>query len=51
MHAIGNLDIRVRSMAMKRCVGNLVANAQRHADNVEISAATGLANSCHDNHR
>src|SRR5271154_6077714 len=34
----GNLDIRIRPMAMKRCVGNLVANAQRHADNVRISA-------------
>jgi two-component system osmolarity sensor histidine kinase EnvZ len=34
----GNLNIRVRPMAMKRCVGNLVANAQRHAGNVEISA-------------
>ena len=28
----GDLNIRVRPMAMKRCVGNLVANAQRHAD-------------------
>jgi two-component system osmolarity sensor histidine kinase EnvZ len=28
----GDLDIRVRPMAMKRCVGNLVVNAQRHAD-------------------
>ena len=34
----GNLNIRVRPVAMKRCVGNLVANAQRHADHVEISA-------------
>jgi two-component system, OmpR family, osmolarity sensor histidine kinase EnvZ len=34
----GDLDIRVRPMAMKRCVGNLVANAQRHADHVRISA-------------
>jgi two-component system, OmpR family, osmolarity sensor histidine kinase EnvZ len=34
----GDLDIRVRPMAMKRCVGNLVANAQRHADRVRISA-------------
>ena len=25
-------------MAIKRCVGNLVANAQRHADHVRISA-------------
>ena len=34
----GNLNIRVRPMAIKRCVGNLVANAQRHADHVEITA-------------
>ncbi len=33
----GNLDIRVRPMAIKRCVGNLVANAQRHADHVRIT--------------
>jgi two-component system, OmpR family, osmolarity sensor histidine kinase EnvZ len=34
----GELDIRVRPMAMKRCLGNLVANAQRHADRVRVSA-------------
>ena len=34
----GDLDIRVRPMAMKRCVGNLVANAHRHADRVRVSA-------------
>ncbi len=34
----GDLDIRCGRMAMKRCIGNLVANAQRHADHVEISA-------------
>ena len=34
----GNLVVRVRPMAMKRCVGNLVANAQRHADHVRITA-------------
>ncbi len=34
----GNLAIPVRPVAMKRCVGNLVANAQRHADNVRIMA-------------
>src|SRR5271157_4163286 len=33
----GDLDIRVRPMAMKRCVGNLVANAQRYADHVRIT--------------
>ena len=34
----GDLAIRVRPMAMKRCVGNLVANAQRHAEHVLVSA-------------
>jgi two-component system osmolarity sensor histidine kinase EnvZ len=34
----GNLDIHIRPMALKRCVGNLVANAHRHADNVRVSA-------------
>ena len=34
----GNLKIRVRPMAIRRCVGNLVANAQRHADHVAIAA-------------
>jgi two-component system, OmpR family, osmolarity sensor histidine kinase EnvZ len=34
----GDLDIRIRPMAMKRCVGNLVANAQRHAARVRVSA-------------
>ncbi len=34
----GNLDIRVRPIAIKRCVANLVANAQRHADHVWITA-------------
>ncbi|HXZ17734.1 MAG TPA: ATP-binding protein, partial [Roseiarcus sp.] len=34
----GDLAIPVRPIAIKRCVGNLVANAQRHADHVWISA-------------
>ncbi len=34
----GDLRIRIRPMAMKRCLGNLVANAQRHAANVSVSA-------------
>ncbi len=38
LDARGALDIRVRPMAIKRCVGNLVANAQRHAEHVRISA-------------
>ncbi len=32
----GNLIVRVRPVAMKRCVGNLVGNAQRHAEHVRI---------------
>jgi two-component system, OmpR family, osmolarity sensor histidine kinase EnvZ len=35
----GDLNIRIRPMAMKRCVGNLVTNAQRHAETVRVSAA------------
>ena len=38
LETFGDLDIRVRPTAIKRCVGNLVANAQRHADHVWISA-------------
>jgi two-component system osmolarity sensor histidine kinase EnvZ len=38
VETLGDLDIRVRPMAMKRCVGNLVANAHRHADRVRVSA-------------
>jgi two-component system, OmpR family, osmolarity sensor histidine kinase EnvZ len=34
----GELDIPVRPMAMRRCIGNLVSNAQRYADHVHISA-------------
>jgi two-component system osmolarity sensor histidine kinase EnvZ len=34
----GNLAIRIRPVAIRRCVGNLVANAQRHADHVRIMA-------------
>jgi two-component system, OmpR family, osmolarity sensor histidine kinase EnvZ len=34
----GDLNIRIRPMAMKRCVGNLVVNAQRHAETVRVSA-------------
>ncbi|RBP16411.1 two-component system osmolarity sensor histidine kinase EnvZ [Roseiarcus fermentans] len=34
----GDLDIFVRPTAIRRCVGNLLANAERHADHVRISA-------------
>ena len=33
-----SLDIPVRPMAIKRCIGNLVSNAKRHADHIHISA-------------
>ena len=34
----GDLVVRLRPVALKRCVGNLVANAQRHADHVRMLA-------------
>jgi two-component system osmolarity sensor histidine kinase EnvZ len=34
----GDLDIRVRPTATKRCIANLIANAQRHANSVRVSA-------------
>jgi two-component system osmolarity sensor histidine kinase EnvZ len=34
----GRLDVTVRPMAIKRCLGNLVGNAQRYGRRVEISA-------------
>jgi two-component system osmolarity sensor histidine kinase EnvZ len=38
VEASGELAIRVRPLAIKRCIGNLVANAQRHADRVLVTA-------------
>jgi two-component system osmolarity sensor histidine kinase EnvZ len=35
----GDLNVTVRPMAIKRCLGNLVGNAQRYGDRVEIYAA------------
>jgi two-component system osmolarity sensor histidine kinase EnvZ len=35
----GDLNIKMRPMAIKRCLGNLIANAQRHGDNVWVHAA------------
>ena len=40
VEASGNLQVKVRPSAFKRCLGNLVANAQRHADKI---VAAGLA--------
>jgi two-component system osmolarity sensor histidine kinase EnvZ len=34
----GDLNVKVRPLAMKRCVGNLVANAQRYGGNVVVAA-------------
>src|SRR5271169_2781529 len=38
IEAKGDLNVKVRPLAMKRCVGNLVANAQRYGDNVIVAA-------------
>ncbi len=35
----GDLNVKVRPLAMKRCVGNLVANAGRYGENVIVAAA------------
>lgn len=37
--AKGDLNIKIRPLSMKRCIGNLVANAQRHGKNVWVQAA------------
>ena len=34
----GDLTVKVRPLAIKRCIGNLVANAQRHAKSIVIRA-------------
>jgi two-component system osmolarity sensor histidine kinase EnvZ len=34
----GRLDVTVRPMAIKRCIGNLVGNAQRYGRRVEVTA-------------
>jgi two-component system osmolarity sensor histidine kinase EnvZ len=38
IEAKGDLNVKVRPLAMKRCVGNLVANAQRYGGNVIVAA-------------
>ena len=38
IEAKGDLNVKVRPLAMKRCVGNLLANAQRYGDNVIVAA-------------
>jgi two-component system osmolarity sensor histidine kinase EnvZ len=37
--AKGDLNVRVRPLAIKRCLGNLVANAERHAQTIALKAA------------
>jgi two-component system osmolarity sensor histidine kinase EnvZ len=37
--AKGDLNVRVRPLAIKRCLGNLVANAERHAQTIVLKAA------------
>jgi two-component system osmolarity sensor histidine kinase EnvZ len=39
LEARGDLNLKIRPLAMKRCIGNLIANAQRHGDNVLVQAA------------
>ena len=34
----GNLNVKLRPLAFKRCIANLVANAQRHAQNRAMTA-------------
>ncbi len=38
VEAKGDLNVKLRPLAMKRCIGNLVANAQRHARTVIVGA-------------
>src|SRR5579863_137387 len=39
IEASGNLNVKVRPGAFKRCLANLVANAQRHGDNIVLQAS------------
>ncbi len=39
VEANGDLNVRVRPIAIKRCLGNLVANAERHARTIALKAA------------
>jgi two-component system osmolarity sensor histidine kinase EnvZ len=38
LNAKGPLDVTVRPMAMRRCLGNLLGNAQRYGRRVEVAA-------------
>jgi two-component system osmolarity sensor histidine kinase EnvZ len=39
VEASGNLTVKLRPTAFKRCLANLVANASRHADRINLQAA------------
>jgi two-component system osmolarity sensor histidine kinase EnvZ len=39
VEAKGDLNVRVRPIAIKRCLGNLVANAGRHAQTIALKAS------------
>ncbi len=39
VEAKGDLNVKVRPLAIKRCLGNLVTNAQRYGGKVAVSAA------------
>ncbi len=39
IEASGNLNVKVRPSAFKRCLANLVANAQRHGENIVLQAS------------
>jgi two-component system osmolarity sensor histidine kinase EnvZ len=39
LNAKGRLNVAVRPMAVRRCLGNLMGNAQRYARRVEVSAS------------
>jgi two-component system osmolarity sensor histidine kinase EnvZ len=39
LYARGALSVKVRPMAIRRCLGNLIGNAQRYGRRVEVSAA------------
>ena len=39
VEAKGDLNVKVRPLALKRCLGNLLANAQRHGQTIMVRAA------------
>ena len=39
IEAKGDLDVKVRPLALKRCLGNLLANAHRHGQRIVVRGA------------